>query len=88
MQVKDLKQLNATEGRTYLVMVPHGWARDKNAFTAFKLAKGHMAYAPQKPTAEILDAPDDAWVDCMGTIRWADGDEKTWVVGQLSFSNR
>jgi hypothetical protein len=83
--VEFLKSMDAQEGRSYLVMVPHGWARDSNAHKAFKEAKRHMAYAPDRPTAVVFDTADDAWVNGMGGVCSDSG--PSVKVGQFTFKN-
>jgi hypothetical protein len=88
MKQKDLKVMDATDGREYLVMVPHGWGRRGNAFEAFKEAKRHMGYAPDRPTAVVLDVPEGAWVNEMGGVCWDDSEvERPVEVGRLTFAN-
>ena len=90
MKQKDLRKMDAADGREYLVMVPHGWGRRGNAFEAFMEAKRHMAYAPDRPEAVVFDVPEGAWVDELGGVCWtAPGEvERPVEVGRLTFANR
>lgn len=86
MTQTSLKDLEAEEGREFLVMVPHGWGRDKNAHKAFRTAKKNVAYAKGLTKALLLDVPEGAWVDGMGTVRWEDGDQEVRQVGYTEFT--
>lgn len=82
---KELRAMTETGERAYLVMVPHGWGRDKNAFKAFEEARRNGAYFGDKPTAIVLNTPQDAWVDEVGTVRWKDGGTNISTVGEVHF---
>ena len=87
--LRDIKELpDAEEGRIHLAMVPHGWAKNRNAFKAYKAAREHMAYAPKRTRAVIFDTPDDAFVGDMGSILWGNGDDEIHEVGEYHFTNR
>lgn len=83
----DLKRMaDAPKGKVYLAMVPHGWAKRTNAFEAFAKARGFGVSATGKDLwSYVYLAPEDAWVDEMGVIRWADGDVGLEEVAVLKY---
>jgi len=82
---KQLRNMTEAGGRAYLAVVQHGWARRRNAFSAFKEARNNGAYFGDHPKAAVYNVPQDAWVDEMGTIRWKDGGENISLIGEIHF---
>ena len=54
------------EGRTYVVVVPHGWGKDRDATVAFAVAVSNGAYFPDEFEAIVYDAPESAYIDGFG----------------------
>lgn len=82
---KELQDMHESDGRTYLVMVPYGWGKDTNAAKAFRIARSHGAYFKPREKAVVFSAPDDAYVDGMGTIRWENAEHSVTPVGEVHF---
>lgn len=67
----------AAAGRCYLCLGPMCWGKASTAAKAVANAKSNWSRHYNPTFAFILyDAPADAYVDEMGYIRWADGEQK------------
>ena len=68
--VAELEELNSVhelaEGRTYMVVVPHGWGKDRDATVAFAVAVYNGAYFRKDTEAIVYDAPESAYIDEFG----------------------
>lgn len=85
--VAELEELNSVhelaEGRTYLVVVPHGWGKSRDAAVAFAVAVKNGAYFPDNAEAVVYDAPESAYIDQLGRSLMDEGDEPSVEVKRL-----
>ena len=72
----DLKKLIAHEGVEFLVVVPHGWSRNRNAYRAYVAARKNGAYYRFPMTVRVYRVASGTWVDEMG---WMHGKEQTLI---------
>lgn len=94
-KLEEMKELSHTdlralpglpEGREYLVIVAHGWARHKNAATAFKDAKYNGAYFRRGTNwAVIYDVSPGTFVDDLGGICLVHRGDTITEVGKFAF---
>lgn len=84
---KELKKLPPLPGgREYMVLVAHGWGRDRDAGKAFKVARSNGSYYRRGQNwAVIYDVPAGAEVNEMGGISWRDKGDKIAAVGKVPF---
>ena len=71
------------EGRTYLVVVPHGWGKNRDATVAFAVAVKNGAYFPEDAEAIVYDAPESAYIDQLGRSLMDEGDEVSVEVKRI-----